>query len=259
MFHYLICSTARVGSNLLCSLLNGTRVVGHPQEFFCPFTVADLGPKLCGLDSVTNTDELHRFIDAAAATYSSQGRFGIKAHYLQLQAALQAGYDLEGRFPDRFVHVTRADVLGQAMSYVRASQTGAWTAQREERCEHRFQPELIRATIQRLNAENHAWEVLFQRYDVEPYRLSYERLCADFEGELARLLAHLDVDPTTVDVAGAVTRATKHFKTQRDAVSAEWRERYLEWVKRRAQLQHDSFAARHAASASVTSPAVSAA
>lgn len=237
MFTYLICSTPRVGSNLLCSLLNATRVVGHPREYLCPLQVKEHGPALIGSDTVTSAADLHRFLDAAAAAYGAHGRFGIKAHYHQLQGALQAGLDFEGRFPDRFVLVNRADLLGQALSFVRAAQTGAWISTKPELRQHTFQPELIRSTIQRLAAENYAWEVLFKKHDVEPYRLSYEQLCADFPGELTKLLTFLEVDLATVDIPRAVAAATSHFKPQRDGVTAEWRARYQDWVRQRAKLQ----------------------
>lgn len=239
MLNYLICSTPRVGSNLLSSLIYGARVLGHPREYFCPFQVALYGPELCGLARVRNADELHRYIDAVAAKFGSQGGFGTKAHLHQLRQALELGYDFEGRFPDRFVHITRADVIGQAISHERACQTGAWTAQHKEAGRAEFVPEKIRATVHGFAADNQAWEALFRNYDVEPYRLSYEALCADFEGELAQLLEYLEVDVRTVDVPAAVRSATSHFKPQRDALNDDWRARYLTWVHERARLQQD--------------------
>jgi LPS sulfotransferase NodH len=243
MLHYLICSTPRVGSNLLCSLLFATRAVGHPREYFCPHQIAAFGPHLVGFGQVGNAAQLHRFLDAAAREYGSEGRFGIKAHLAQLRSALELGYDFEGRFPHRFIHMSRADILGQAMSLVRASQTGAWMANQDERAEPRFDPQAIRARVQQLTAENQAWEHLFRRFDIEPYRLSYEGMCADFEGELSALLAYLDVDPTTVDVAGAVARGSQHVVRQRDARTEEWREAYAEWLRDRARRQHATRAA----------------
>jgi LPS sulfotransferase NodH len=246
MLHYLICSTPRVGSNLLSSLIYGTRVLGHPREYFCPFQIAEYGPELCGLARVRNAEELHRYIDAVAAKFGSHGRFGIKAHLHQLRQALELGYDFEGRFPDRFVHITRADVIGQAISHERAVQTGAWTAQHKEAGRLEFLPSKLRATVHSFTADNQAWEALFRHYDVEPYRLSYEALCADFEGELARLLEYLDLDLSTVDLAGAVRSATSHFKTQRDALSDDWRARYLAWVTERARREPQIIAQRRA-------------
>lgn len=249
MLNYLICSTPRVGSNLLSSLIFGTRVLGHPREYFCPFQVATYGPELCGLTRVRNAEELHRYIDAVKAKFGSHGRFGIKAHLHQLRHALELGYDFDGRFPDRFVHITRADVIGQAISHERALQTGAWTAQQKEARRPELAPEKIRATVHGFVQENQAWEALFRNYDVEPYRLSYEALCADMEGELARLLEYLEVDPHTVDVPTAVRAATSHFKPQRDALNDEWRARYLTWINERARVQQDIITKRRAPAA----------
>jgi len=244
MLNYLICSTPRVGSNLLSSLIFGTRVLGHPREYFCPYQVALYGPESCGLERVRNAEELHRYIDAVSAKFGSHGRFGIKAHLHQLRRALELGYDFDGRFPDRFVHITRADVIGQAISHERAAQTGAWTAQHEEAARPEFTPEKIRATVHACIRDNQAWEALFRNYDVEPYRLSYEALCADMEGELARLLEYLEVDSNTVDLSAAVRSATSHFKPQRDTLNDDWRARYQTWVTERARVQQDIIAKR---------------
>ncbi|MEZ6017559.1 MAG: Stf0 family sulfotransferase [Planctomycetota bacterium] len=237
MLHYLVCATPRVGSNLLCSLLWGTRAVGHPREYFCPFQIAEYGPALIDAKAVTTAADLHRFLDRAAEAFGTNERFGIKAHLHQLRAALQLGYDFDGRFPDRFVHITRADVIGQAISLVRAAQTRAWTAQKREIFTPEYSSEQIRDAVQKIITDNQAWEALFRAYDIEPHRLSYERLCADFEGELSAVLAFLDVDPGTVDVPKAVRAATSYFKQQRDATSADWRARYVSWVRTHA-AQH---------------------
>ena len=92
----------------------------------------------------------------------------------------------------------------------------------------------IHGFCQRTLRENAAWEELFTQLGVEPYRLSYEELCADFEGALTGVLEYLDVDPRTVDVQDAVQAATGYFRPQRDAVNEEWRRGYRSWLRQRA-------------------------
>ena len=232
--HYLICSTPRVGSNLLSSLLNATNRVGHPREYFCPAQIALYGPEHCGFDQVTNGPELHQYIDAMARAFGRDGVFGIKAHMHQLRRALALGYDFHGRRPDRFVFVTRADMIGQALSLVRATQTGAWAAQQPERRAPVFRGDEVRETLQLLLKENAAWDSLFNALDIEPLRLTYEGLCADLGGELGRTLDFLGVPKESVDLQRAVDLATSYFRPQRDAVTDEWRARYDEWVRARA-------------------------
>ncbi len=234
MTHYLICSTPRVGSNLLSSLMNATGRVGHPREYFCPLQIAQYGPEHCGLDRVTNGAEFHRYLDAMARAFGTDGTFGIKAHLHQLRRALELGYNFDERRPERFIYLTRADIIGQALSHSRAQQTGAWTANHRERGTPRFEPKVVRETIRLLNTENAAWEALFRAYDIEPLRMTYEGLVGDLAGELGRVLEFLGVPRHEVDLTAAVRAATSYFKPQRDALTEEWRARYDEWVGGRA-------------------------
>lgn len=233
---YFICSTPRSGSNLLCSLLMQTGVAGEPREYLCPFQIAEHGPATSGLATVEgHPGRFQRYFDGVRGRYASGGRFGYKAHFHQLAWAIQHGFDLVGNLPQRFVHLTRADVLGQAISFVRAAQTGAWISDKPERREPVFDPEGIREAIRVMNTQNQAWEQLFDAQGIEPYRMSYETLVADFEGELGALLEFLEVPAGAVDVAAAVAASTRAHRKQRDGVSAEWRRRYRELVRQRAE------------------------
>lgn len=232
---YLVASTPRSGSNLLCSLLQATGACGEPRELLCPTQVAEHGPALCGFDSLAGLP--HRFdlyLDACRRAFTRGGRFGIKAHFEQLERAVEQGLDLARHFPARVVHLTRADLVGQALSLVRAVQTRAWIAGQAERGEPRFDPELVHAAVRKLAREQAAWESLWREGDVEPYRLSYEALCADFEGELRGVVRFLDHDPDALDLRAAVQHVLAHYAPQRDALSESWRARYAEWVRARA-------------------------
>jgi len=235
---YLLCATPRVGSNLLQSLLFNTEVAGDAKEFFCVGEVLSLGRAHCGFADLTEASaSLDVYLEAMRAHHSRGGCFGIKAHFHQFRWALDHGLDLTRWFPDRFLFLTRDDLVGQAISHVRAQQTSAWTGRSEERREPSFDAERLRAAAGEIVAHNQAWEAFFQAIDVEPLRLSYERLCADFGGELERVLRFLDVDPSTVDLERAVARATGWFRVQRDATNEEWRARYDEFLRARAADQ----------------------
>ena len=234
MTHYLICATPRVGRNLLSRLVNATGRVGHPREYFCPYQIALYGPEHCGFDRVRNGAELHRFLDAMALAFGTDGTFGIKAHLHQLRQALELGYNFDERRPDRFIYLTRADIVGQELSQCRAMQTGAWTVNHRERRVPQFEPAVVRETIRVLNAENVAWEALFGAYDIDTLRMTYEGLASDLAGELGRVIEFIGVPRREVDLIAAVRAATSYFKPQRDALTEEWRARYDEWVGARA-------------------------
>jgi LPS sulfotransferase NodH len=228
---YLLCTTPRVGSNLLQSLLFSTGVAGDAREFFDRNEVLALGGKHCGFTNLADAEgRLNEYVEVMRANYARGGVFGIKAHFHQLAWAMDRGFDLSRHFPDRFLFLTRADIVAQAISAERAVQTSAWTSHQAERATPRFDPERIRARLRALIAGNQSWEALFAAIHVEPYRIAYEQICNDFAGELERILRFLDVDPAGVDIPQAVARATDFFRVQRDETSSTWRtdfERYL--------------------------------
>ncbi len=240
---YLICATPRVGSNFLCDLLFRTRVAGQPKEFLCHTEVLNKGAEFCGFRSLAEgTRELNSYFDVMKREFNNEGVFGAKAHFQQFQWALDQGFDLGRHFPDRFLFCTRADVLGQAISYLRASQTSEWIHDHQSRGEPRFDAEILRAVIHQLVKENQCWESIFETLGVEPYRVSYERLCEDLPGELSEIMRFLDFDPAKVDVAKAVADGTHRFRVQRDETTFEWRLRYAEYLHQLAREQSKAMA-----------------
>lgn len=234
---YLICTTPRSGSNLLCSLLIGTKEAGEPREYLCPHQIAEHGPKTSsGLSTIEgHHSRFQRYYDGVRAAYTSGGRFGTKAHLHQLLWAVERGFDLPANMPQRFIHLNRADVLGQAISFVRASQTGAWLAAKPEQREPSFDAEAITKAIRFMRQQDEKWEQLFERAGIEPYRMAYETLVADMEGELAGLFRFLGIERDAQGIARLVESSTRVHRKQRDGVSQQWRDRYRELVRERAE------------------------
>ena len=234
---YLICTTPRSGSNLLCSFLMNTKEAGEPREYLCPHQIAEHGPKTSsGLRTIEgHNSRFQRYYDGVRAAYTSGGRFGNKVHLHQLLWAVERGFDLAANMPQRFVHLTRADVLGQAISFVRASQTGAWISTKSEQREPAFDADAITKAIRFMRQQDEKWEQLFERAGVEPYRMAYETLVADMEGELAGLFRFLGIERDAQGIARLVESSTRVHRKQRDGVSQQWRDRYREVVRERAE------------------------
>lgn len=229
---YLIAATPRVGSNLFCSLLMGTKRLGEPREYLCPTEFGDFHARI-----ERDPRAFSEYFEHCRESTSTGGVFGYKAHLAQLEAAVRMGFDVGRHFPDRVVYMTRSDVTAQALSHVRALQTGAWISKKAERAEPRFDAELIHAAVRLVVDENQAWEAFFRRNEIEPLRIGYEALCADFTGTLRGVLGFLDVDPDAVDVERVVASTQAYFSKQRDGLSAEWRERYGAWLRDRAEAR----------------------
>ena len=105
---YVICSEHRSGSTFLCQLAASTGRLGIPDEYFrhTEFSVAvDRDPTLLG--------------GILARATTANGVYGLKVFSQQFDATMRARWtqSLPGL---RFVHLERRDLLGQAISLVKA-------------------------------------------------------------------------------------------------------------------------------------------
>lgn len=234
---YLICTNPHSGSNLLCSFLTSTKEAGEPREYLCPHQIAEHGPETSsGLSTIEgHHSRFQRYYDGVRAAYTSGGRFGNKVHLHQMLWARDRGFDLPANMPQRFINLTRADVLVEAISFVRASQTGAWISTKSEQREPAFEAAAITRAIRFMRQQDEKWEQFFEKAGIEPYRMAYETLVADMESELAGLLRFLGIEHDAERVARVVERTTSVHRKQRDGVSQEWRDSYREIVRERAE------------------------
>ena len=221
---YVVCTTPRSGSTLLCSLLAATGRAGRPGSHFHGPSV-DGWARSLGLavdPGASRRDALAAIVTAAI----ERGRGGTDLFGLRLQ---HHGLDvLLGRLavlhPDvlgdaarmrtafgrtLFVHLTRTDRVGQAVSHVRAQQTGLWHRAADgtelERlgppAPPRYDPEAIRSRLREARAGDRRWTDWFATEGIAPVRVTYESLCARPAEVLADLLERLGLDRTMAEGA----------------------------------------------------------
>ena len=99
--------------------------------------------------------------------------------------ALQAAFG-----PSRFVHLQRSDVVGQAVSWARAEQTGYW--QQGDRLQRMPEPDIDQMVqiAGAIRADNAAWRSWFYRNQIEPHDVEYADLTSKpgmVLGEIAAL------------------------------------------------------------------------
>ena len=123
-----------------------------------------------------------------------------------------------------FIHVRRQDSLRQAISAVRATQTGLWRSipgvgRQSGVAEAVYDAGRIRdAMAFRAYCLNH-WRGLFDALQVTPYDLTYEALDADLAGVTAKLAQHRGVK--------ALDPPAPRMKRQSDDETEAWVLRYL--------------------------------
>jgi LPS sulfotransferase NodH len=224
---YLLCGTPRTGSTLLCSLLSSTGVLGRPESYFREPDEAAWADRF-GLPTegsrVRDYDAFVRAVRAAATT--DNGVFGARIMWGSLDRVLVGLRATAGR-PDRValeqafgplvvVHLRREDVVGQAVSWCRAEQTGFWqqgdVALRRPRQDLDRMKELV-GTIRRHDA---AWRSWFEVNGFAPHTVTYERLVHDPRTTVESIAGRFGVR------VPARWRPTSPHRRQADQVSATW-------------------------------------
>jgi LPS sulfotransferase NodH len=136
---YLICATPRTGSSLLCGLLDSTGVAGHPESYFRQPDEREWAARWGIASPSDGTFSYADYFRAAIAGGSTaNGVFAARIMW----GTLDEVANLAPVYPDhpgseagllnaafgrtRFVYLRRGDVVAQAVSLLRAEQTGVW-------------------------------------------------------------------------------------------------------------------------------------
>ena len=233
---YVVCAIPRSGSNLLTDGLHATRRAGRPKQFFLRASVPHFAA-LHRLNSATDFGAYVRDITKATATSNEVFGFKLMSWYLddflgRLRETLAFGEPetsdrdlLRNAFPRlEFVHIFRRNKLRQALSNARAVQTNLWKVQggKSAQAEPQFDANLIERCLRESEQQEKIWEHFFQRVSTEPFRVEYEKLCADYEGTIREVLDFLKVSlPHRTHIGAPVTIK------QSDEISRTWEERFL--------------------------------
>ena len=126
--------------------------------------------------------------------------------------------------PMVFIHLSRRDKLAQAVSLVRAEQTGLWHlaadgSERERLAPARppvFDADHIRRTEVELRCHDRKWSEWFDQNRIVPVRMWYEDTAADHSAALATVLRALGF------VAAAHANIGAETARMADAISASW-------------------------------------
>lgn len=121
----------------------------------------------------------------------------------------------------QLVHLRRDDVVGQAVSWARAEQTGYWHhGDPTGSAEPRFDLHQINALVNTIDDHNAAWNSWFTAQDAHPLVVTYEDLVADPGHAVHRILRSVG------ETLPAGWRPASSHRRQADDVSADWVRRY---------------------------------
>jgi LPS sulfotransferase NodH len=240
---YIICATPRSGTTLLCDLLADTGVAGRPDSFFRRQSI----PWWSDFFDVSVADwgDEYKFDQSYLAAVQREGAggtwvFGMRLMWESvgdLSQRLETFYpglpSDSARFrsafgPPVYVHLCRQDKVAQAVSRLKAEQTGLWHVAADGSERERVKPgqapvydaQGLADQVAESEAHDAAWANWFAQQRIQPVRITYESLSTDPRATLATVLSALDLDPA---IAGTIEPRTAKLA---DNESRDWAARF---------------------------------
>lgn len=241
---YIICATSRSGTTLLCDLLTDTTVAGRPNSFFRLQSMQSSQAVRLGVDTTHWTSPTafgQAYVNAAIKEGTAgTGIFGMRLMWDQVENLSQRlavlhpnlASDLariEAAFgATTFIHLSREDKVAQAVSRLKAEQSGLWHLHADgsdrERSKPAERPVYNTAEIQNQVADYRQfdlnWRHWFAANHIQPLTITYEALVAAPQATLATILSALGQDP---QIATTITPRTKKLANK---TSLDWQARF---------------------------------
>ena len=228
---------------MLTDLLTDTGVAGHPDSFFRQPSRGWWANYLnVSMDGWASGVEFSRSYLAAVLQEGAGGTpiFGMRLMWSQvsdLSNRLDYFYSRLSndakRFraafgPLQYIHLVREDHIAQAVSRLKAEQSGLWhihaDGSERERAKATRAPVYNAHSLSELVAEarrhNASWVTWFAKQEIQPLSISYESLSADPQGVLSKILSTLNLDPVIAE------RVEPRTAKLADRVSRAWIERF---------------------------------
>jgi LPS sulfotransferase NodH len=213
---YAICCAPRTGSNYLCQTLASTGLLGRPAEYYSSGSRTLSRPPDRPFDPAVQTARI--LSDGA----TPNGIYGLKLFPYQFDAI--APYEWTRSLPRlHYVFLTRSDLLGQAISRLRAVQTDQWRGESEPAAPFHYDRQGIEDSLAACAEDEARWRLFFARNGIEPLRLTYEAIVADPQAAVDSVAGLVGLSEPAPICWDQVT-----LEVQRGADSDMWRRRFLE-------------------------------
>jgi len=240
---YIICATPRSGTTLLCDLLADTGVAGRPDSFF-RIQSRRWWAQYLNVSVADWTDE-YTFEKSYLSAVLQEGTAGTQIFGMRLMwrdfdslskrlSQLYPGLPSERACfqaalgPTCFVHLSRKDKVAQAVSRIKAEQSGLWHIDADGNERERVKPgqapvydaQILSEQMAECEKHDEAWLNWFVQHKIQPVRITYEALSDNPQTTLAIVLSALGQD---IEIAETVKpRTTKLANSE----SHEWANRF---------------------------------
>jgi trehalose 2-sulfotransferase len=218
---FIVASSYRCGSTYFCSQLWKTGVLGAPAEYL------NMGGgrmlRLVMERRLEATSPEDYFAKLMACRTSSNGVFGLKAHYHHFERALDWCPSMIALLsPVIYIYVSRRDKIAQAVSMARAIQTNRWTSiDPDVETVLRYDERLISDCLEEIQQQRLGWLRWFELNAITPFVINYE----DLIDNLARVVSSI---VKIMDVQGDERHAVRlpHVEKLGDEINIEWAARF---------------------------------
>jgi LPS sulfotransferase NodH len=191
-----------------------TTVLGRPSEYLNTPWMRRFIPDY--------PDDLRRQIDIAKRLgTTANGCFALKLHPWHFDR-LASAFDLSDLPNPKFIFVDRKDLLGQAISLVRARQTEKFHSFAAEARLPQYDAAQIDKALDEVILSKARWTRFFARNSIRPLRLSYEQFSSEPVDTLTKIAEFVDVK-----IPSHIGPIQSRLSVQRDASNLEWRQRFV--------------------------------
>ncbi|MDX2110756.1 MAG: Stf0 family sulfotransferase [Verrucomicrobiota bacterium] len=239
----IICTTPRSGSTYFANVLQETGLFGAPAEWLHSYCYNQVLSTLQIPDKGT-TREFISHLQAFAMKDRTPGIFALKTMWdvfseflaearKERKVQTKSIYDwslVSDHFPNpRFIFLSRKNKLAQAISYLKATQTGLWHSINLEEMggimpghEASFDPYKIRSTLRNFHEQELGWKKLYWLERIQPMEIVYE----DF------LMAPLETVQAVAKHVGDIPLPEQlpasQLRPMRDTINTLWAKLYRE-------------------------------
>lgn len=216
---YVIGSVPRCGSHLFGHSLAAENTAGVPYEYCNPANLLQWRNLAKKRDNASTLQYIMR------RRTTPNGVFGIKLHFSHLLFMRQWCVPEEVLPAAKLILLRRKDLLGQAISYVIAKQTGSWIDEMPANSEPYYDRNAIDSAIRSISIDYENWEIAANLLNWDYIKICYEEFLDRPEDVINQTSQFIGIDQDSrQSQAGA---QMKPPKKQGGNINKEWRARYL--------------------------------
>jgi len=217
---YIVCTAPRCGGTLLGSLLYQSGVMGVPHEYF---HVESVTKHLCNRWDLKEPIETQKYIDAIFNKHTTEnGIFGLKAHFQQIKPLLdKPSFHSFLKTTQVYLHITRRDVMAQAISYTLAHQTQNWSSLQKAVRQPTYDSALINTALDDILMQNMYWKKFFALNNITPIEITYEELLGSPHDICQNICAAMNIKTNH-----QFTIESSPLKQQRTQLNEDWTNRF---------------------------------